>query len=152
VEVISGCSNPRVNRPFDRLLRLDLGFLDHPRTEFFDDRQKLLHSVSRRRHYIESDDVSEMIQSYRAGSTLKEIGAKFRITGSRVSSLLKDRGVRIRNQSLEPEAIALAIELYESGLSLAKVGAKLSCDANTVRLAPISAGEPRRDTHGRSRI
>jgi hypothetical protein len=66
-----------------------------------------------------------------------------------VSSILTNEKVAIRNQSLGPDAIALAVDLYRTGLSLAKVGTRLSCDANTVRLALEKAGVQRRDTHGR---
>ena len=149
MEVISGCSNPSVNRQFQRLLHLDLDSLDHDQTGFLDGSKRLPHSVSRRRHYIRSDDITEMIKEYQAGSTLKQLGIRLGISGPRVSSLLKDHGVTIRNQCLSPEATALAIELYGSGLSLAKVGSKLSCDASTVRLALVEAQVPRRDTHGR---
>jgi hypothetical protein len=57
--------------------------------------------------------------------------------------------VKARNQSLGPEGIAQAIKLYNSGLSLAKVGRNLSCDPNTVRLVLDSKGVARRDPHGR---
>jgi DNA-directed RNA polymerase specialized sigma24 family protein len=90
-----------------------------------------------------------MIEGYQAGQTLKELGKTFGVSRTTVSSILKREGIQIRNQSLGPEAINLAVELYISGLSLVEVGKQLECDPSTVRLALIAADEPRRDTHGR---
>jgi transposase-like protein len=148
VEVITTCSNPRVNRQFEVLLHLYLDLSDRSATELLDDRQPVIHAPTGRRHYLPPADVDAVIQCYQAGSTIREIGTTFGVGRETVSSILKSHDVRIRNQSLEPEAVALAIDLYRSGLSLAKVGNELHCDASTVRLALEGSGVPRRDTHG----
>ena len=143
------CSNPSVKPRFSHFLSLEQDFSEPGEAESLDDRQQVVHSVSRRRHHIQPADEIEMVNGYQAGSTLRELRVRFRVSKSRISSILKAHGVKIRNQSLEADTIALGIRLYNSGLSLAQVGSNLSCDANTVRLALVKAGVQRRDTHGR---
>jgi hypothetical protein len=67
----------RSNRQLRQLLRLDLDFLDHPKAKFRDVGQQVAHFVPRRRRYVQPDEVSQMIKDYQAGSTLKELGARF---------------------------------------------------------------------------
>jgi IS30 family transposase len=59
--------------------------------------------------------------------------------------------VQIRNQGLTEEQIAEAVRLYESGLSLAEVGAKVGVDHGTVRRQLLRHSVTMRDTHGRER-
>lgn len=63
--------------------------------------------------------------------------------------LLQSHGVKMRRQGLTDEQIREARKLYESGQSLAKVGAHLAVEAGTVRRALMKHGVRMRDTHGR---
>jgi hypothetical protein len=57
--------------------------------------------------------------------------------------------LQLRNRPLDEGEVSTATRLYQSGLSLARVGKRLARDTNRVRLALIRAGIPRRYTHGR---
>jgi hypothetical protein len=93
--------------------------------------------------------MDEMVVGYQDGLTVYELAQRFRIHRNILSELLERRGVPRRYRSLSPAEIQKAIKQYSSGDSLATVGRSLGCDANTVRLALIAAGIPRRDTHRR---
>ena len=64
---------------------------------------------------------------------------------------LREVGVQIRNQGLTDEQIADAVRLYESGLSLAKIGAEVGVDHGTVRRQLLRHSVRMRDTHGLER-
>ena len=68
-----------------------------------------------------------------------------------VLRLLRDHGVRLRNQRMTPADVAQAIQLYQAGNSLAIVGAKLSYDHGTIHRALRRADISMRDSHGRDR-
>jgi DNA invertase Pin-like site-specific DNA recombinase len=68
-----------------------------------------------------------------------------------VTRHLKRAQVPLRRRPLTADQVKTALELYASGQSLAMVGEQLGCHGNTVRLALIRAGIPRRDTHGQDR-
>jgi hypothetical protein len=61
-----------------------------------------------------------------------------------VLRLLRDHGVQLRNQRMTPAEVAQAIQLYQTGNSLAAVGAKLGYDHGTIWQALKQAGVPRR--------
>jgi DNA-binding CsgD family transcriptional regulator len=94
--------------------------------------------------------IDDLVSAYRSGRTTYELANEFGIHRLTVSKILIREGVPRRNASLTPESVQEAALLYRSGLSLAAVGLHLGCDPNTVRLALMAAGEPRRDTHGRA--
>src|ERR1700694_497366 len=66
----------------------------------------------KRKLHLASEQVEAIVADYRAGSTAKELGAKFGIHRSTVSGLLKRRGVTLRSRSLGAKEVANAIELY----------------------------------------
>ena len=88
---------------------------------------------------------------YQAGITLQELGAAFGLHRTTVSGILKRAGVNVRYRSLGSKDIELAIELYESGLSLVKVADRLSCNGGTVWRAFKQQGVVTRDCQGRQR-
>ena len=65
--------------------------------------------------------------------------------------LLRDAGITIRNQGLSDDQITKAAQLYDSGLSLAKIGATFNVDHGTVWRQLKKRGVIMRDTHGRDR-
>jgi DNA-directed RNA polymerase specialized sigma24 family protein len=64
---------------------------------------------------------------------------------------LEQRGVQRRYRRLSVDQVAEAVKLYESGLSLVRVGEVLPVNSGTVWQALKRKGVPLRDCHGRSR-
>ena len=75
----------------------------------------------------------------------------YHISKVTILRIMDAHGVPRRNTTLSPSDQATAIQLYQQGWSLARVGAHLNRDAATIQHALIRAGEPRRDSHGRKR-
>jgi DNA-binding transcriptional regulator LsrR (DeoR family) len=100
------------------------------------------------------------------GMTLKELGDAFGLTQERARQILASKGIQggrkrvlnppLRLQEAERAArrqwkkdrLAKAIELYDSGLSLAQVGERLGCGWNNVKGILDRAGHKRRKPGG----
>jgi hypothetical protein len=87
------------------------------------------------------EEILDLVQGYRAGLTVYELASQFGIHRETVSSVLEREGVQRRRRPLSTSQIEKASVLYESGWSLARVGAELGCDASTVWRALAKLGK-----------
>jgi hypothetical protein len=88
--------------------------------------------------------LDQIVADYEAGDSTLDLVARYGLGKGTVLKLLRDRGAEIRHQSLAPEELAEAIQLYESGLSLARVGEHFGRDASLIHITFKRAGVPRR--------
>lgn len=100
---------------------------------------------------LTGDQVDQLIDGYRAGATLKELGQRYSVHRTTVSQLLEQSGVDRRYASLRPHQVAEAVQLYQTGMSLVAVGKALGANQSTVWWALKRVGAPLRDCHGRNR-
>jgi Mor family transcriptional regulator len=80
-------------------------------------------------------DIDDIVHRYDGGETTEQIGAHFRISKSRVATVLREHGVIIRRQGLTIEQSAEAEMLYSDGKSLAWLGARYNVSHTTVAAA-----------------
>lgn len=90
-----------------------------------------------------------MAQAYQAGSTMHELAAQFGVHRTTVATWLRKLGIPLRRQGLYGADLVEAIRLYGEGWSLARLGERFGCDAETVRQALKRAGVRRRGQHKR---
>ncbi|PKQ10130.1 MAG: hypothetical protein CVT69_01365 [Actinobacteria bacterium HGW-Actinobacteria-9] len=88
-----------------------------------------------------------MVAGYRAGSTILELAARHDCDRKTVIRYLKLHCVETRYRRLSEEQIEEAVHLYESGLSLIKVGKVVGADPKTVKARLMEAGVPMRGVH-----
>ncbi|MCS4275148.1 lambda repressor-like predicted transcriptional regulator [Mycetocola sp. BIGb0189] len=88
---------------------------------------------------------------YQAGQTLKATAAKHGIHRVTVGQVLDRTGTAKRPKGMSPGQVDMTARLYDSGLSLADVGAQLGFDAVTIRTMLLQRGVKTRDSHGRRR-
>lgn len=81
----------------------------------------------------------EIMAKYEAGVPTTKLVHEYRIGKGTVLKLLRDAGVAIRNQGLSDEQVGDAARLYESGLSLARIGERFGVDASTIHKACASS-------------
>jgi hypothetical protein len=81
---------------------------------------------------------------YQAGATVYELSQRFGVSRQAASKFLHRHGVAMGMTGLTGEQIDEAIQLYESGWTLAKIGKHLQVSPDTVRLRPIERGVPMR--------
>jgi len=95
--------------------------------------------------------VQQLIEGYRSGSTVYELGDQFGIERRTVSAILHRRGVPMRRRGLSEEQIDDAVRLYNQGWSLARIAARMDVAAGTVRQRLHERGVTMRDNQGQLR-
>lgn len=80
-----------------------------------------------------------IIAAYKSGSTLWKVGGRFGITAERVRQILVSHGVTSRPVGSSPgrhaktqKVIPHILDLYDRGLSAARVASRLACSCETV--------------------
>ena len=91
----------------------------------------------------------QIVEAYIAGGTVYELAREFDCHRVTISAVLKRRGVTLRRLSPSDEQVAEMIRLYESGLSLSKVGERLGFNATTVLHRLRAAGHTIRSSYPR---
>lgn len=93
--------------------------------------------------------LQEAETAYLSGRSLKAIAKEVGIGHERLSRLLRERGVKLRNQSPTREETAQMKTRYTEGMSLERIGAVLGYSPGTVRAHLLAAQVVMRDSHGR---
>jgi AraC-like DNA-binding protein len=86
---------------------------------------------------------------YDGGATVYELAAEFGCNRATVAERLKKNGLRMRGQSPLRADIDQMVEMYASGLPLARVSSEVGFSVNTVRAYLYNEGARLRDCHGR---
>ncbi|MEV0650954.1 hypothetical protein AB0I28_37455 [Phytomonospora sp. NPDC050363] len=102
-----------------------------------------------KKKYLTPEQELEVVAGYLAGSTARELGAKFGVHRNTVGRILKKHGVAMRMQGLAAGQVDEAARLYEAGWSLARIGDRLKVDAETVRSRLRERGVRMRDPNER---
>lgn len=89
----------------------------------------------RSKRFLLPTDIDDIVHRYDAGETTGQIGAHFRISKSRVATVLREQGVTIRCQGLTIEQASEAEMLYADGKSLSWLGARYDVSHTTVAAA-----------------
>jgi len=90
--------------------------------------------------HLRDDEISLLVATYRAGSTIAELAAQFECDRKTVTRYLKLQCVEMRIRRLTEVQIDEAVRLYESGMSLAKVGRLIGADPKNVRSRLLERG------------
>jgi len=91
-----------------------------------------------------------LIKRYRGGATVYELGKEFKVHRTTVAEPPKRTGLSLRMQPPTQAVVNQMVELYESGLSLCKVGTLLGFDPETVRRYVRGRGVPMRSAHAKT--
>lgn len=86
---------------------------------------------------------------YRAGMSPPLIGSRYGISRNSVMDIVAGLGVPRRRRTMQPEPVDEAVDLYQSGWSLARIGERLAFDPTTIRNRLLARGLTMRDSHGR---
>lgn len=88
---------------------------------------------------------------HKAGEPLKALSLGYRISESGLRDLLVAEEVRYRTQPITPEDIDVAVQLYESGLTVKQVVKRLGYPIGTIRRVLRERGVTMR-THGTRQV
>jgi len=92
--------------------------------------------------------VAEIVAKYQSGATTPSLCVEDTLSKGGLLKLLRDEGVQLRCQPLDPEQVREAADLYGSGMSLAAIAAHFDVSYNGVRQAFVRAGIERRTRGG----
>lgn len=113
---------------------------------------RTVHQVTQVQHRLETQEILELVQAYVAGSTVKQLTARFRLDRTTVLAHLDRQGItrRPNGRKLSDEEVAEAARLYRDGWSLRRLGQHLGVDDETVRQRLLKAGVQLRAQRGTS--
>jgi hypothetical protein len=97
-------------------------------------------------------EVAALVDQYRSGATVYDLADQFSIHRTTVSQHLHRQGIGMRRQGLYDDQVDHAVQLYQTGQSLTRIGARLDVDAGTVHAALRTRGVRMRDPHDRERV
>ena len=146
MEVIATCSNPspalaRILRPEKTASDQDISnstWVDAPS-----------HPGRQSRIHLRPEQIEALTTDYLAGRTVKALAAQFGVHHTAISRVLKERGITLRLQPMSEKDVDLAIQLYQAGWSLLRVGERLNRSPETIRSELHHNGVAIRDSHGR---
>lgn len=101
---------------------------------------------------LDGEQLEQLIDGYRAGATVYQLGEQFGIGRRTVGAILKRNGVATRGAGLSPAQIDEAAELYKSGWSLARIAERVGVTPTTVHRRLRDRGVQMRDAHGEVRL
>lgn len=97
-------------------------------------------------------DLAELIRRYEASESTKQLAASMGWSRHATAHQLKKAGITIGEyQSPTADQVDEIVRLYDSGLSMARVGERVGFSARSVMKYLLERGVATRDTHGRSR-
>ncbi len=79
---------------------------------------------------------------------MRDLARKFRVHRTTISDCLHKLAVPLRRQGLQDEDLAEVARLYQEGWSLARLGEKYECNAETVRQFFLKHHVPLRPRRG----
>ncbi|MHB1342534.1 MAG: helix-turn-helix domain-containing protein [Coriobacteriia bacterium] len=89
---------------------------------------------------LTDSEVDQLVVTYREGSTILELAARFDCDRKTVMRYLKLRCVEARYRRLSETQVDEAVDLYGRGMSLAKLGKRLGVDPKTVKARLLERG------------
>lgn len=99
-------------------------------------------------HRLRPDEVTELTSAYRAGASVKELAAKYRLNRNTVTAHLRRHGIKPRQRGLTPTEVIQASQLYADGWSLERIGKHLGVRDTSVRYRLLRAGVSIRSRNG----
>lgn len=108
---------------------------------------KCTRTKRQKQKHLDEYEIEQIVAGYTAGESVYELADRFICHRITISNYLKDRGVQMRRVPLDNEKIQEAIHLYESGLSLVKVGEIVGASSKTVRTRLLEQGIVIRSPH-----
>lgn len=97
---------------------------------------------------LDAETTARIVADYEAGAPSTQLMADFGLGKGSVLQLLHEAGVRMRGQSLSLADLDAAVAVYDSGLSLQKVGEHFGVSVDAVRNAFLRNGVQMRARRG----
>jgi hypothetical protein len=96
-----------------------------------------IHAIERR---LRPETRQQFLNDYQAGVSANQLAVRYGLSRSSVRRLLQEADVPRRYQAMTDAEVQQAVELYQSGLTLAEVAGKLDRPWSTVQTALTRRG------------
>ena len=103
-----------------------------------------IHALDRR---LSPETLQQFLGDYQAGVSANQLATRYQLSRSSVRRLLRESGVPRRYRAMAEIEIDQAAELYQSGLTISEVAAKLDRPWSTVQTALSRRGVATRSRH-----
>jgi hypothetical protein len=103
-----------------------------------------VHAIDRR---LSPETLQQFVGDYQAGVSANQLAMRYQLSRSSVRRLLRESGVARRYQAMTELEAGQAAELYQSGLTISEVAAKLDRPPSTVQTALARRGVDMRRRH-----
>jgi hypothetical protein len=91
--------------------------------------------------------VQQLLGDYQAGISANQLAVRYQLSRSSVRRLLREAGVPRRYQAMTDGEVDQAVALYQAGLTISEVAAKLDRPWSTAQTALGRRGIVRRRRH-----
>jgi DNA-directed RNA polymerase specialized sigma24 family protein len=81
---------------------------------------------------MEPGEIDDLVEAYKAGTSIKDLADQFEIDRSTVLKKVQGMGIRRRHPALDPEQCEDVCRLYDGGLNSTEIGQMLDVSADTV--------------------
>jgi len=85
------------------------------------------------RRRLDPQTIQELVTRYSAGETSVNLSREFGISKCGFLQIMRSERVALRKQPIAPEDAKRAVQLYESGLSIAEIVEQIGYSYSTVR-------------------
>lgn len=98
--------------------------------------------MKRRRGQVRptGDLIEQLVSDYQAGTSMTAIAKRHGLHRTTVATQLRASDVELRRRGMSAAQLEEASQLYAKGWSLARLGERYDCAADTVRLALMKRG------------
>ncbi|MDB4989484.1 MAG: hypothetical protein JWN04_4662, partial [Myxococcaceae bacterium] len=103
------------------------------------------------RRRLNPEQITQLCVDYQAGSTTRQLADTYGVGKTAITRLLREQGIPLRHQGLSPDQRVQAIQLYQTGKSVAAVATALGFHPSSVYDALVKADVEMRDAHARGR-
>jgi DNA-directed RNA polymerase specialized sigma24 family protein len=94
---------------------------------------------------LRPDEVDELVAAYKAGTTARELAARFGIHRMTVGKHLRSCGIDTTPPGMTPDQLTNATMLYETGEPLSRISDTLKVPQSTLREHLLAAGVKMRE-------
>lgn len=141
---LAGCFSNR-RKPLDTLIRRVLKGSKRPvsrpaREPIVDERGPVAEDSEQSQTRLNASNRAALVAAYAEGAPVKVLAKRFGVHRTTVMEIARRAGIDRRRPGLSKSGRVEATRLYESGLSLARVAAKLGVSDDSVREAVIACG------------
>jgi hypothetical protein len=144
VDLITAYANPR----FTWRSVEELRHLKNVVAKTQENLRPLVHPIRDISRRLGSEQIQQLVADYEAGIHTPELVKKYTLSKTSVLKILRDNHVAIRRQSMTPEQIGQAMQLYEDGYSLSATAQEIEMPKQSVRNALLKAGVKMRVSRG----